>query len=181
MTRVKSLTLKLMIALSSAMTLVLISAESASAEHYHTFTQSSEYFDQTDRNGRFTAQANMHSGWVVPMAWSFTVSPAVQAIASSPMNCTAGHHQLPYSDTHNNIPVDYRWHSTVPGNKVDNTRYDLWGNCTFSVNVGGRPGTANLSFQFHYSMFCGPCGPRNSENSSPGSRMTSQVDIKYNA
>jgi hypothetical protein len=154
---------KFAVVLSGAVTLLLAAAPPASAAHQHVFTQSSEYFEATDSNGRFTAQANMHSGWVVTMPWSFQISPAVQAIAVSPMNCTAGHNQLPYSDNHPNIPVSYHWHSSVPGNKVDNTNYDLWGNCTFRVNVGGRPGSANLKFQFHYSMFCGPCGPKSAD------------------
>jgi hypothetical protein len=115
------------------------------------------------------------------MAWSFQISPAVQAIATSTMNCRAGHNQLPYSDAHDNIPVDYLWHSSVPGNKRDNTNYDLWGSCTFKVNSGGRPGTANLSFKFHYYMFCGPCGPKptSREEAAGGSPMTSEVDITY--
>ncbi|SDH20319.1 hypothetical protein SAMN05216553_117194 [Lentzea fradiae] len=139
----------------------------ANAAHHHTFTQSAEYFDATDSNGRFTAQVNMHSAMVVPMPWSFRVSPKVQAIATSNMNCRAGHSQLSYSDSHPNVPVDYHWHSTVQGNRVDNSKYDLWGNCTFRVQVGGKPGTANLKFEFHYTLFCGPCG-RSEQNGAEG-------------
>lgn len=149
----------------------------ADDQHYHTFTQSAEYFDATDRNGRFTAQANMHSGYTIPMAWSFRVAPAVQAIATSSMNCTAGHHQLSYSDSHPNVPVDYHWHSTVQGNKVNNTKYDLWGNCTFRVQVGGNPGTANLKFEFHYSMFCAPCGSVAAAAREPG--LSIELDVVY--
>lgn len=35
-------------------------------EYHWGFTQDKQYFDQTDRNGRFTAQAT--NGWVVTMA-----------------------------------------------------------------------------------------------------------------
>lgn len=154
----RKLSRKLIAIASSALAAITLLAGTASADHYHTFTQSAEYFEATDNNGHFTAQANMHAGYAVPMPWSFRISAAVQAIATSTMNCTAGHNQLSYSDSHPNIQVDYHWHSTVQGNLVKNIKYDLWGNCTFRVQVGGRPGTANLNFQFHYSMFCGPCG-----------------------
>lgn len=156
----KELSLRLALAAVGVLVAASLPTAAASADdvHHHTFTQSAEYFDATDRNGRFTAQANMHAGYTIPMPWSFRISPQIQAIATSNMNCTAGHHQLPYSDSHPSVPVDYHWHSTVQGNQVDNTKYDLWGNCTFRVQVGGNPGTANLRFQFHYSMFCAPCG-----------------------
>jgi hypothetical protein len=127
----------------------------AYADHYFTFTQSNTTFDETDAHGRFTGQALTKPGQAVPMSWSFRVAPAVQAIAVGPMNCTAGHMQLPYHDSHDNIPVDYFWHSTVQGNRSDNTKYDLYGSCTFKVKNNG---TANLRFVFHYSLFCGPCG-----------------------
>jgi len=79
-----------LIAIVSALAAVTLSAGTASADHYHTFTQGAEYFEATDNNGHFTAQANMHAGYVVPMPWSFRVSGAVQSIATSTMNCTAG-------------------------------------------------------------------------------------------
>ncbi|MFE3175668.1 hypothetical protein ACFXPA_23745 [Amycolatopsis sp. NPDC059090] len=151
-----------------------LAAGQASADHYHTFTQDNTTFDATDANGRFTGQAVTFPGRAVPMAWSFRISPAVQAIAVSSMNCTAGHMQLPYHDAHSNIPVDYFWHSTVQGNKSDNTPYDLYGSCVFKVKNNG---TANLKFTFHYLMLCGPCGPR--PEASPEQRLSTRLDIDY--
>ena len=144
----------------------------AAADHYFPFTPANTTSDDSDRNGRFTGQAQTNPGHPVPMAWSFRISPAVQAIATSPMDCTAGHMQLNYHDTHAAVPVDYFWHSTVPGNQSDNTKYDLYGNCTFRVQ---GPGTANLKFVFHYSMFCGPCGPA---GATPAG-FSSRLDIAY--
>lgn len=147
----------------------------ASADHYFTFTQAHTTFDDSDRNGRFTGQAQTNPGHAVPMAWSFRISPAVQAIATSPMDCSAGHMQLNYHDNHPAVPVDYFWHSTVQGNQSNNTKYDLYGNCTFRVQ---GPGTANLKFVFHYSMFCGPCGPASFAASDPGG-YSSTMEIAY--
>jgi hypothetical protein len=162
--------------------LLLTHSQVAFAAHHHVFTQQSPSFDATDSNGRFTGQANMSvsAGRATTMAWSFRISPKVQAIATSPMDCRAGHNKLPYSDFHGGVPVDYFWHSTVQGNVIDNTNYTLYGNCTFRVVAGGRPGTANLSFQFHYSLFCGPCGPKpSSEAPARPLDTTSTLSIDY--
>ncbi|WP_410654921.1 hypothetical protein [Amycolatopsis sp. lyj-112] len=140
---------------AGVLALVGLTIGPAQAEHSFTFTQANTKFDATDTHGRFTGQAKTIPGQAVPMTWSFRVAPAVQAIATSSMNCTAGHMQLSYHDAHSNIPVDYFWHSTVQGNRSNNTKYDLYGSCTFSVKGNGK---ANLKFVFHYSMFCGPCG-----------------------
>lgn len=165
---------KLVGALVCSLALIGLSATPASADHSFTFTQSNTTFDDSDSNGRFTGQAITRPGSAVPMAWSFRISPAVQAIAASSMNCTAGHMQLPYHDTHNNVGVDYFWHSTVPGNQSNNTLYDLYGNCTFRVVNNG---TANLKFVFHYSMFCGPCGAGASVQE--WNRLTTRLDVEY--
>jgi hypothetical protein len=113
------------------------------------FTTSDPNYSITDRNGTFTGQVTW-AGADLPMAWSFRVSPQVQAIATTPMTCEAGHMQLPYSDKHV-VPVDYQWHSTVRGHAT-NTDYVLYGSCQFGVNVGGRAGTAVLRFHFDYQM-----------------------------
>jgi hypothetical protein len=148
----------------------------ASADHNFTFTQANTTFDATDSNGRFTGRAVTNPGQAVPMAWSFRISPQVQAIATSAMDCTAGHMQLNYHDGHPGVPVDYVWHSTVPGNQSNNTQYTLYGSCSFRVVNNGN---ANLRFSFHYSMFCGPCGlPR----SDPGrNELSTSFEIKYAA
>lgn len=74
--------------------------------------------------------------------------------------------QLPYSDTHTDIPTDYLWHSTVRGHSY-NSQYSLWGYCTFKVNVGGKSGTATVSFRFNYSIFRSSTDPRSVELGSP--------------
>ncbi|WP_224274642.1 hypothetical protein [Streptomyces sp. LS1784] len=125
-------------------------------EGSHTFKMSAPSYNRTDTNGTFNGQVNMagHVGRNAPMAWSFTTSPSIRAIAAGNMTCKAGHMQLPYSDSHPNVGVDYFWHSTVPDNR-HNVNYKLWGNCTFRVKVSGRAGTANLGFRFNYSLVDG--------------------------
>ncbi|MEV0438399.1 hypothetical protein AB0I84_14025 [Streptomyces spectabilis] len=131
-------------------------AHAAVTKGSHTFKVSAPSYKKTDRNGTFNAQINMgqYVGKKAPMAWSFTTSPAVRAIAASKMQCNAGHMQLKYHDKHPDLKVNYVWHSTVPGN-AHNKKYTLYGNCTFRVKVGGKTGTANLGFTFNYSLFDG--------------------------
>jgi hypothetical protein len=116
------------------------------------------------------------------MGWSFRTSPAVQAIATGRMTCTAGHMQLPYHDKHTNVGVDYFWHSTVPNNRR-NKDYTLYGHCTFRVNVGGRTGTANLGFSFNYALFDGITPPLAAEDStSPESdSYASDLEVTYDS
>ena len=115
------------------------------------FTKLETYFSATDRNGTFTAKVEWASAQNT-LAWSFRPSPAVRAIASGPMNCQAGHLQLPgYHDSHSGIPVDYFWHSSVQGSFF-NVDYTLYGSCTFPVLDNGRAGRAVLSFRFNYFL-----------------------------
>jgi len=115
------------------------------------FTKLDTYFEATDSNGTFTAKVAWASAQNT-VAWSFRPSPAVRAIASGPMDCQAGHLQLPgYHDNHSGIPVDYFWHSSVQGSFF-NRDYTLWGNCSFPVLSNGRAGHAVLSFRFHYFL-----------------------------
>lgn len=75
----------------------------------------------------------------------------MRAIATSPMTCTAAHMQIPrYTDRHV-VPVQYTWHSTVAGHRL-NAEYLLYGTCRFAVSVDGRPGTAVLTMKFSYRM-----------------------------
>lgn len=67
-------------------------ASTAQGEYYWGFTQDKEYFEQTDRNGRFTAQAP--KDWVVTMAWSFQISPAQIRTLTSRL-ATSGTRQCP--------------------------------------------------------------------------------------
>jgi hypothetical protein len=115
------------------------------------FTRLDTYFEATDSNGTFTAKVAWASAQNT-LAWSFRPSPSVRAIASGPMECQAGHLQLPgYHDSHSAIPVDYFWHSSVPGSFF-NRDYTLWGSCTFPVLSDGRAGQAVLSFRFNYFL-----------------------------
>ncbi|WP_267595189.1 hypothetical protein [Carbonactinospora thermoautotrophica] len=114
-------------------------------------------YQGSDRNGTFSAQVTFRiSGtYANPMAWGFKVKPALQAMATSNMNCTANQFKrgrpTGYTDTHRNIPVSYHWHSTVPRNSFA-ADYQLGGMYTFRVNVGGHPGTANLRRVFNYIL-----------------------------
>ncbi|MEU8463955.1 hypothetical protein [Streptomyces sp. NPDC029003] len=141
----------------------------------HTFKMSAPSYKKSDGNGTFNGQVNMagNVGKNAPMAWSFTTSPTVRKIATGQMNCKAGHMQLPYSDSHPSVGVDYHWHSTVPDNR-HNTKYTLYGNCVFRVNVGGRTGTANLGFRFNYSLFDGI-----SKNAPDAENAGSQKESSY--
>lgn len=133
-----------------ALALGIHSSATAELQASKTFTRFDSSYTKTDRNGHFTGQVTWGAP-KLPMAWSFKLAPQLRAIATSPMTCKAGHMQLPYSDTHRDVGVDYTWHSTVSGN-LYNARYTLWGYCTFRVNVGGQTGTAKVSFRFNYSI-----------------------------
>lgn len=102
-----------------------------------------------DRNGHFQARVTYGEPGL-PMAWRFRLTPAVQSIAVTPMDCTAGRMEGDYHD-HHVVPTDYSWHSTVRGH-VHNGDYVLWGRCTFGVNVGGKLGKADLGFRFNYGI-----------------------------
>ncbi|CAL9436187.1 hypothetical protein [Streptomyces sp. enrichment culture] len=143
-------------ALAASMLLASAPAHAGTQQAKHTFKMSAPYYKKTDSNGTFTGQVNMAGtvGKPATMAWSFRTSPKVQAIATGRMTCKAGHMQLPYHDSHANVPVDYFWHSSVKNNRR-NKDYTLWGNCTFRVKVGGKTGTANLGFRFNYALFDG--------------------------
>ncbi|WP_258906374.1 hypothetical protein [Actinokineospora sp. UTMC 2448] len=150
------------------MVATLVAPANASGQFYHTFTTANPYFQSTDGRGTFTAQARTKPGYAVPLAWSWQIAPSLQAIATGNMTCTAGHHQIKvYRDYHPNVPVSYLWHSSFTGSWSDNTKYDLWGECVFPVYSGGRPGTARVSFVFHYSLFCGPCGLTSESEDAP--------------
>jgi len=135
-------------------------AQDAPLEGRYEFTGKStdRYFEMSDSNGTFTGRTSYvdapppEIGQTITMAWSFRVSPAVRAIAVSPMTCTTGVAQVPsYRDHHPDVPVDYFLHSSVP--KLGfSTNYDLEGKCTFKVNVSGRPGTATLTYKFHFRI-----------------------------
>lgn len=115
------------------------------------FTKLDTYYERTDRNGRFTAKVEWASARNT-LAWSFRPSPAVQAIASGPMTCQAGHLQMPgYHDSHVDIPVNYFWHSSVQ-DSFFNVDYTIWGSCTFPVLDKGRTGRAVLTFRFNYFL-----------------------------
>ncbi|MEV7318702.1 hypothetical protein [Streptomyces sp. NPDC093970] len=143
-------------ALAAVLALGAVPAHAGTQHGKFTFKVSDPYYKKTDANGTFTGQVNMAGtvGRSAPMAWSFRTSPAVQAIATGRMTCSAGHMQSPYHDSHANVAVNYFWHSSVPDNRR-NKDYTLYGNCTFRVNVGGQTGTANLGFSFNYSLFDG--------------------------
>lgn len=115
---------------------------------YYNFTPAHPRFHKTDHNGKFSAQVTYKSKGL-PMAWSFRLAEALQDIATGEMNCKASLEGTKRYHDHHVIPVNSLWHSTVPGNKYD-VKYVLQGTCTFPVEVGGQPGTATVSFKFHF-------------------------------
>ncbi|MEV0057985.1 hypothetical protein AB0H34_46790 [Saccharopolyspora shandongensis] len=148
----------------------------AQAAYYHDFFLNYPAFDASDNNGRFTGQVNF-SAPGVPMAWSWDLAPHIEAIATSPMDCSAGLVQPtpPYHDRHPSVPVTYLWHSTVTWSYLG-TPYDMWGNCRFNVNVGGRPGVANLKLDFRYTI---NKIPRPLAEDEQGSKFSSNLEITY--
>lgn len=124
------------------------------------FTGSDRSFQMTDRNGTFTAQTYYRNepppeiGQFAGISWSFKAAPQVAAIATTPMDCTAGLNpdaRQHYHDHHAGIPADYLWHSSTPTVEFDRS-YQLYGNCVFRVNVGGNTGTANLGIKFTFDI-----------------------------
>ncbi|MFK4119355.1 hypothetical protein [Streptomyces longwoodensis] len=89
--------------------LAAVPAHAGTQQGKFTFKVSDPSYKKTDANGTFTGQVNMAGtvGRPAPMAWSFCTSPAVQAIATGRMTCSAGHMQLPYHDSHPNVAVNY--------------------------------------------------------------------------
>ncbi|MGW6244371.1 hypothetical protein [Streptomyces roseolus] len=174
-------------ALAASLLLTAAPAHAGTQPGKHTFKMSAPYYKKTDANGTFTGQVNMAGtvGQPATMAWSFRTSPTVQAMATGKMTCKAGHMQLPYHDSHSNVAVDYFWHSSVKNNRR-NKDYTLWGNCTFRVKVGGRTGTANLGFNFRYSLFdgisaSGAARDQLTPEPSTGDEFASDLSITYDS
>lgn len=116
------------------------------------------YFEMSDGHGTFTGQTSYvdqsspEFGQSVTMAWSYRVSPDLQAIATTPMNCATDVDQVRnYHDYHPNVPVDYFLHSSIRGLGFSQP-YDLRGQCVFGVQVDGYPGTATLRYAFHFTV-----------------------------
>ncbi|MFE9259254.1 hypothetical protein [Streptomyces sp. NPDC006879] len=148
----------------------------------HVFKVSAPYYKKTDSNGTFTGQTDVAKSVPATMAWSFRVSPKVQAIATGNMTCKAGHMQLPYHDAHSGVAVGYFWHSSVKNNRL-NKDYTLYGNCNFRVNVGGKTGTANLGFRFNYSLVNGISKRSAPEAEAPSAddAFSTELDIAYDS
>jgi hypothetical protein len=149
------------------------------------FSGSDRAFSATDRNGTFNAQTYYQNepppeiGQFAGVAWSFQIAPQVQAIAISPMDCTAGiipDARAPYHDFHPGLPVDYLWHSSTPTVNFAPASYQLWGNCTFRVSVGGNTGTANLGLTFHFDIADGL-----PTTVPDGEAYASQLNVTYDA
>ncbi|GAA2791423.1 hypothetical protein [Saccharopolyspora taberi] len=166
-------------AVAAALIALLPLAGTASADDIQKdFYTNAPAFSASDARGTFTGQVDYRAP-DFPMAWSFDIAPAVESIAVSPMDCTAGLVQPdpPYSDRHTGIPVTYLWHSTVRATPLER-HTDLWGHCRFNVNVGGRPGVADLKFTFDYTIHNRPIGQQGAEQDPP---FNSTLDIQYTA
>ncbi|GAB3984563.1 hypothetical protein GCM10029978_094580 [Actinoallomurus acanthiterrae] len=149
---------KLLVApvLAAAVTTGAATAASASvapqAAHKHfTFTKKHEGHKYTGKAGTFHAQiAVKHPKKGYPMAWSFKVAPALQAIATGRMTCTATGLNGHYHDKHV-VPVSYLWHSSVKGHRTKKV-YNLSLTCHFPVQVAGKPGKATIGHSFYYAI-----------------------------
>ncbi|MER5908519.1 hypothetical protein ABZW44_42255 [Streptomyces mirabilis] len=129
-------------------------ASAATSEYYKTFTSGANYLTKSDTNGTLNAQVT----WPTtnkPLAWSFDISRALERTATGNMRCTARVPSFPnYNDDHPSIPVDYKWHSTVPGQHRLNTSYwyVLNAQCKFPSTVNGTRGTTTVTLKFNYKM-----------------------------
>jgi hypothetical protein len=116
------------------------------------FSVSDTYFEADDSTGDFAAQVTYNSNGN-PVAFSFVLSAGLQAIAITPMTCTAWQFLNGAStgrqDYHPNLPVNYLWHWSFPGNPIGDNMM-VSGQCVFRVSVGGNTGTATASFVFRY-------------------------------
>ncbi len=145
--------------LATSVTLGVLSVTTGSAAaaapgapvHYFTFTRAHQSFSHDDSVGEFHAQVAVVRPFPgYPMPWAFTIGPKLRAIATTRASCVAGGLNGRYHDTHT-VPVGYVWHSTVRPHRTKKV-YQLWGHCTFGVQVGGRPGTAHVGFTFNYAI-----------------------------
>ncbi|MFF1903275.1 hypothetical protein [Kitasatospora sp. NPDC058218] len=155
------------------------SAEAAGDYGSKIFSVNDPFFLASDSNGRFSAQVSYGNG--NPVAFSFVLSPPLIAIATSSMNCTAWQFRDGAStgtvDNHANIPAGYYWHWTFPTNYIG-FNMEASGNCTFKVNSGGVPGTANVRFVFRYVVGDGGLPIiANSKSAETKSGFTSVVTI----
>lgn len=117
-----------------------ISLPPAAATSYYekTFTYYDTFFQSTDSVGTFSAQASFaYTG--TPIAFSLTLTPALQALATGNMTCSAYQQEngsyTGVNDYHPNIPVSYFWHWTVPNNSYGPTYLES-ADCYFPVKGG---------------------------------------------
>ncbi len=118
----------------------LIPLPPASATDYfqYTFTYNAPYYSSTDSVGTFSAQSSFGSVGI-PVAFSLTIAPAVQALATGNMTCAAYQFKngqpTNVTDYHPNVPVSYFWHWSTPNNQYGPT-YEESADCYFPVKGG---------------------------------------------
>ncbi|MFE5331258.1 hypothetical protein ACFRCG_33200 [Embleya sp. NPDC056575] len=147
------------LALTSALAAIALlfsggTASAGTSEYYKTFTANANYLTKTDANGVLNAQVTW-SSVNKPLAWSFDMSPALERTATGDMNCSASVPSFPdYHDGHPGIPVDYKWHSSIPGPHRTNTSYwyVLKARCTFPSKVNSTRGTTTVDVRLNYKM-----------------------------
>ncbi|WP_163507514.1 hypothetical protein [Fodinicola acaciae] len=131
------------LAMAAALIIGLVSPAAAASGDYGSkiFYPDNTNVDLTDNNGRFTAQVSYQANGQqeLPVAFSFTMSSALQAAGTGHMSCTIdqfanGTHDA--HDHHGDIPLDYRWHWTFPRNPIG-TNEQANGGCTFNARSGG--------------------------------------------
>jgi hypothetical protein len=131
-------------------------AEAASSYAKVFYYDDNSYID-SDASITFSAQVTYTSGGrpfvSYPLAWVWSLAPAIRAIGTGTMGCSAHLNRngvvTPWHDNHPSLPLTYLWHASVPINDIG-AAYVLAGSCTFRVSVGGRLGTAVVSWTFDY-------------------------------
>lgn len=140
---------KLILALVSAATALLISAGPAAAEPNPAnleFTQSKPYKEYQNNVARFTGQMDYGTG---TLAWSLKLTSSTQNVVYGSMSCRTTINGISgYSDSHPDIPRDYLLHSSV---RIDRGRwYGLRSRCDFKVltDTGMQPGNVETFVDF---------------------------------
>lgn len=113
-----------------------------------TFTSSSPWYNATDANSSFTAQATFTAG--IPIAFGFKISPALQAIAAGPTTTALATRTPPNcSYSKPGVSVSYLFHWSCRSHTPE-TSYRI--NGTWQFPVANR-GTARVTWVFNYIIY----------------------------
>lgn len=127
----------------------------ATSNYGYSFDQSHRSMTVTDGAGTFSGQVTFtdNGKYYNPMAWSWKLKGSVTSGGIGKMNCAAGRKvngviDKYYTDSHEGLPLDYLWHSTVPKNRFGDY-IELGGQCQF---VKLPESEVTVQFVFRYSV-----------------------------